>query len=90
MEAHRIDITETVPASRKLQEADARALLANASTLIVAKGKQVSQFAVSGSASADAVGAMLGPTGNLRAPLLRVGTTLLVGFNETVFAVALG
>ncbi|MGQ0554084.1 MAG: ArsC family (seleno)protein [Planctomycetota bacterium] len=26
--------------------------------------------------------AMLGPTGNLRAPTLRLGKTLLVGFNE--------
>jgi arsenate reductase-like glutaredoxin family protein len=26
--------------------------------------------------------AILGPTGNLKAPTLRVGDTLLVGFNE--------
>ena len=26
--------------------------------------------------------AMLGPTGNLRAPVVKVGKTLLVGFNE--------
>lgn len=29
--------------------------------------------------------AMLGPTGNLRAPTMRVGDVLLVGFNEDVF-----
>ena len=33
----------------------------------------------------DAVQAMLGPTGNMRAPTLRVGKSLLVGFNEEVF-----
>jgi arsenate reductase-like glutaredoxin family protein len=29
--------------------------------------------------------AMLGPTGNLRAPTLRVGNTLLIGFNEDMY-----
>jgi arsenate reductase-like glutaredoxin family protein len=89
MEANRIRIAETVPASRKLQEMDARALLAEASTLIVAKGKKVDRFSVSGSVLADAVGAMLGPTGNLRAPLIRAGRTVLVGFNEEVLTQAL-
>ena len=28
---------------------------------------------------------MLGPTGNLRAPTLRVGRTLLVGFDEETY-----
>lgn len=28
---------------------------------------------------------MLGPTGNLRAPTLRVGKTVVVGFNEEVY-----
>ena len=83
-------MTETVPASRKLQDADARALLQDAATLIVSKGRQVRRFAVGGSTPADAVAAMLGPTGNLRAPAIRAGTTLLVGFNETVFAEVFG
>jgi len=29
---------------------------------------------------------MLGPTGNLRAPTLRAGKTVLVGFNDELFA----
>ncbi len=59
-------------------------MLRSASRLVVAKGKKVSEFA-GGKASADAVEAMLGPTGNLRAPTLRVGKTLLVGFNEEIY-----
>ena len=59
-------------------------MLRSASRLTVAKGKKVSEFA-GGKASADAVGAMLGPTVNLRAPTLRVGKTLLVGYNEEVY-----
>ena len=29
---------------------------------------------------------MLGPTGNLRAPTLRAGKTLIVGFNEDAYS----
>ena len=60
-------------------------MLRDASRLTVAKGKKVSEFA-GGKASADAVEAMLGPTGNLRAPTMRVGKTVLVGFNDELFA----
>ena len=38
----------------------------------------------------DLLKAMLGPTGNLRAPTIRKGQTLLVGFNEEVFAEVIG
>ena len=74
-----------MPASRKLQKADAKALLNDASKLIVAKGKNVEEFAAGDKTSAEAVNAMLGPTGNLRAPTARVGKTLLVGFNDEVY-----
>lgn len=33
---------------------------------------------------------MLGPTGNLRAPTIRSGKTLLVGFNEEAYKGTLG
>jgi len=79
-----------VPASKKLQEADAKALLKGASRLIVAKGKKVSEFSGGSRPSADAVQAMLGPTGNLRAPTARVGKTLLVGFNEDAYSSVFG
>ena len=90
MEANRINVTETVPASRKLQRSDAKALLQGASILIVAKGKTVNTFSVGSRIPTDAVDAMLGPTGNLRAPTVRVGKTLVVGFNDTVFTEAFG
>ena len=77
-------------ASKKLQEADARVLLKSASRLIVAKGKQIREFAVGSRPSKEAVEAMLGPTGNLRAPTARVGKTLLVGFNEEAYRSVFG
>ncbi len=39
-----------------------------------------------GKASKEIVDALLGPTGNLRAPTVRVGKTLLVGFDENSYA----
>jgi len=69
---------------------DARALLKGASRLIVAKGKKVDEFTVGTRPSADAVKAMLGPTGNLRAPTARVGKTLLVGFSEDAYGNVFG
>jgi hypothetical protein len=33
---------------------------------------------------------MLGPTGNLRAPTLRAGRTLVVGFDEEAYRKVLG
>jgi len=68
-----------------LQKEDAEALLKDASRLIVAKGKKVEEFTAGDSASTNAVNAMLGPTGNLRAPTARVGKTLLVSFNDEVY-----
>ena len=32
------------------------------------------------------LGCMLGPTGNLRAPTIRSGKTLVVGFHEEIYA----
>ena len=86
MEASKIDVKEQIPASKKLQAKDAKALLQGASKLIVAKGKKVSEFKGGKPADAEAVKAMLGPTGNMRAPTIRVGKTLLVGFNDEVFS----
>ena len=77
---------DVVPASRKLGRDDATALAARASTVIVAKGKKVASFKVAAGATDEAIDAMLGPTGNLRAPTLRAGKTLLVGFNEQQYA----
>ena len=86
MEANKIEVSEKIPASRKLQADDARALLAKATKMVVAKGKKVSEFKGGKGASDEAVTAMLGSTGNLRAPTLVVGKSLLVGFNEDVYS----
>ena len=89
LEANGLEPTETVSASRKLGRDDALALARKSAKLIVAKGKKVTKFETKGKPSAVAIDAMLGPTGNLRAPTLRSGRTLLVGFNEDEYRSAL-
>jgi len=86
LEARNINIKEKMPASKKLQAADSADLLADASTLIALKGKKVQKFSVKSSISDEAIAATLGPTGNMRAPTMRVGKTIIVGFNEAVYA----
>jgi arsenate reductase-like glutaredoxin family protein len=85
LEASQIEISETIPASRKLQRDDAAALLAKAKTMVVSKGKKVTEFSGGKNASEEALDAMLGSTGNLRAPIAVVGNRIIVGFNEETY-----
>ncbi len=52
-------------------------MLESVGTVILAKGKKAESRAASSVKPAD----LKGPTGNYRAPMLRKGKTLLVGFN---------
>ena len=88
MDARGVEVDQVVAASRKLGRAEARALIEGASRVIVAKGRKVTEFP-GGRATKEAVGALLGPTGNLRAPTVRVGTTILVGFDQESFEATL-
>jgi hypothetical protein len=90
LDANGIEAKEVVPASRKLGRKDAAEIAKKASVVLVAKGKKVSEFKPGGKAGKELVDAMLGPTGNLRAPTIRRGKTVVVGFNEEVFAQKLG
>ena len=90
MEARDIEIKETVPASRKLQAADSKEMLSSASKLIALKGKKIAEFKGGDDATDEAIAAMLGPTGNMRAPTIKKGKTLIVGFNEEVFEKVFG
>lgn len=56
---------------------DARRLLNSVQTVWVARGKKCRQLAAAEAALED----LKGPTGNYRAPILRTGDHLLVGFH---------
>ncbi len=92
MEAHDIAVDETVSASKKLGRETALEMARRAKRLIAAKGKKVTAVKVTSKSPSDddLAALMLGPTGNMRAPTMRVGQTLLVGYNDQVFADELG
>ncbi len=60
-------------------------------TLHVCKGKVVTTIDLPNAKPDDKTLAelMLGPTGNLRAPTLKIGKTLVVGFNEEIYSKSL-
>jgi arsenate reductase-like glutaredoxin family protein len=72
---------------RKLTLKDALSLLESADELYAARGKKVERIDLRAGRpdKATVERLMLGPTGNLRAPTLRVGRTLVVGFDEETY-----
>ena len=86
-----VSALQVVDAKKKtLGEADALAMLAGIDHVYVAKGKKVVHVKLKGADLKEVAAMMLGPTGNLRAPTLRVGRTLLVGFEEGMYREVLG
>jgi hypothetical protein len=70
---------------------EALALARTADTVVVARGKKVLRFDMKSPPPDDELAAaLLGPTGNLKAPTLRIGRLLLVGFGEEAYASVLG
>lgn len=64
---------------------EARELLAKADRLIATKGARVHDLALGDTDLDEALGLMIGPSGNLRAPTLRRGKTVFVGFPKGGF-----
>ena len=77
---------------RTIKGDQALRVLAGVDELYAAKGKRVVHVDLrKGKADRAALLALLlGPTGNLRAPTLRKGRTLLVGFDESTYRQVLG
>ena len=68
------------------------ALAAKASQIYVARGKKVVQIDIKKDKPEAAVLSklLLGPTGNLRAPALLKGKTLVVGFHQEMYESVFG
>ena len=74
-----------------MTKTDAIKLARAASRIVCAKGRSVveSDMKSDPPGQADLLKHMLGPTGNLRAPTICVGKTVLVGFDEETYRSAL-
>ena len=72
--------------SDPLSEKDVRALLKEVDEIVVVKGKSARTLPVRQATLDD----LRGPTGNFRAPMVRIGRRLLVGFHEETLRKELG
>jgi len=87
------DTRETVDATKtRFDGPAALKLIAGMTTMIALKGKKRLDFDLKGDRPTDDVllAHLIGPTGNLRAPTIKVGTTLVVGFQEEAYREVLG
>ena len=79
LEATKARVADERPSrKRPLTDADAKALLGSVSEVVLARGKAVRTLAAKEATLDD----LRGPTGNFRAPMVRIGKRLLVGFHE--------
>src|SRR5207249_10967234 len=88
LEQHAIPVKIVADANKEKQgRPQALALARGAAKVIIAKGKNIVTFDMKKSPPDDDTLAahMLGPTGNLRAPTVRVGQTIFVGFNDDAY-----
>jgi arsenate reductase-like glutaredoxin family protein len=72
---------------QKHGKAEALALAKAAGIVHVSRGKKIVTFDMKKDAPDDEtlLAHLLGPTGNLRAPTIKQGKTLVVGFNEETY-----
>jgi arsenate reductase-like glutaredoxin family protein len=86
--SHKVGADEQIDARKKTyKDKEALALAADADELYAAKGKKVVHIDLKKERPDDEtlLSLMLGPTGNLRAPTLRKGRTLIIGFDEDTY-----
>ena len=79
-------VTTRLSKSDPLSEKDVRALLKEVNEIVVAKGKSARTLPAREATLDD----LRGPIGNFRAPMVRIGRRLLVGFHEETLRKELG
>ena len=86
---HQVAIEQEVDArTRRYAPTDLPALLRGVQHVISIRGTKIAQFspcAFRPVPAQELYSALIGPTGNLRAPSLKIGNTLLVGFNPQTY-----
>ena len=85
---HEVSVAQQVDAKKAtIKGATALDVLDGVDDLYVAKGKKIEHVDLKKARPdrATLLGLLLGPTGNLRAPTVRRGRTLIVGFEEDTY-----
>jgi hypothetical protein len=90
---HKVAVAAQTDAKKATIRGDAAlGVLDDGDQIYAAKGKRVVHVDLRREKPprAELLGLLLGPTGNLRAPTLRKGRTLIVGFDEATYTRLLG
>ena len=88
LEKYHAQVQSVTDASKERKgRAEALALAKSVAKIVVARGKKIVTFDMKKAQPDDATlsAHLLGPTGNLRAPTVRRGKTLYVGFSEETY-----
>lgn len=85
---HQIDVAKQEDARKvPLVEADALKLVAQVNDLYVTRGTKVIHIDLKSERPDDEalLGLLIGPSGKLRAPTLKIGKTMIVGFDQATY-----
>lgn len=85
---HKLASESVVDAKKApLAKKEALAFVRQADEVFASKGKKVVHFDLKKDKPSDEelAAVVIGPSGNLRAPTLRIGRTLIVGFDEETY-----
>ncbi len=86
LDEKQVGIKTAVDARKQRIDADAAwELLKSAASITTAKGKKVQTFNPESDAKADILKQAMGPSGNLRAPSLRIKDSYVIGFNKELY-----
>jgi hypothetical protein len=81
-----VKIDEIVDARKKvIQSAGAWEIFQDIKTLYVGRGKKTAVFTPDAESKEEILKVSLGRTGNLRAPALRIGNLMYVGYNDSMY-----
>ncbi len=81
-----IAIDSSSDARKERIDADAAwEMLKSATRILTAKGKKVQEWNPQADTKDAILKAAMGPSGNLRAPTLRIGETFYIGFNADMY-----
>lgn len=85
---HQIDVAKQEDARKvPLVEADALKLVGQVNDLYVTRGTKVIHIDLKSARPDDEalLGLLIGPSGKLRAPTLKIGKTMIVGFDQATY-----
>jgi arsenate reductase-like glutaredoxin family protein len=87
LERHAVEVKTVADANKQKQgRAEALALTKTVNVIHASKGKKIVTIDMKDAPDDDTLaGHLLGPTGNLRAPTIKKGKTLYVGFNAEAY-----